>query len=283
MGSAEPVLNDHLQDQVAHESEIDEYYYGYRTIIENDENGDCQFKYRPLTFDDLLEPEEGDVYMEGSLHDEDIYRLKSIFRYHLRNRDDLTIYSDLKIIWGIDDLKNPAPDISVLKDVKDPKKPRGEFHVQEEETRPFFILEVVSPRYRKADVDKKPEIYRRAGVKEYVIVDPGLKNNEISYKVSGYRLIGSRYIKIPQDEQGRIRIMTLNVFIGPVQSGADLVVYDAGTGEEILPLEERAEQANQRAEQASLRAEHERKRADAFEQELIRLKEKMRNLESASD
>ncbi|MCP4110509.1 MAG: Uma2 family endonuclease [Desulfobacteraceae bacterium] len=103
---------------------------------------------------------------------------------------------------NIEKLKNPAPDISIIADVENPEKPRGTFSVLEEGVKPFFILEVVSPRYRKADTDKKPVIYRKAGVLEYIIADSGLKNNEISYTIQGYRLIGNRYVKIGPDPEG---------------------------------------------------------------------------------
>ncbi|OQY60172.1 MAG: hypothetical protein B6245_02885 [Desulfobacteraceae bacterium 4572_88] len=43
----------------------DEYYYGYRMSVVYDGKGVPSYGYRPLTPDDLLEPEEGDVYMQG--------------------------------------------------------------------------------------------------------------------------------------------------------------------------------------------------------------------------
>jgi len=82
-----------LCDDTVHTEDID---YGYRTIIDDDEN----IRYRPLTLDDFLEPEEGDVYLQGNVHEYDVCRLKSIFRHHLRDRKNVTVYSDLKIIWG---------------------------------------------------------------------------------------------------------------------------------------------------------------------------------------
>ena len=72
----------------------------------------------------------------------------------------------MKIDWGVEGLPNPAPDISIIEGVNEPDRPRGVFYVSEEGVKPFFILEVVSPRYRRADVETKPEIYRKAGVCE---------------------------------------------------------------------------------------------------------------------
>lgn len=265
MGAAEPVLHDYDE----HDGTGDEYYYGYRTIIEYDEKGDCQFRYRPLTLDDFLEPEEGDVYMQGELHTDDVIRLRSIFRRHFKEQENIKVYCDMKIIWGIDGLENPAPDISVVSDVSNPEEPRGSFHVPEEGTKPFFVMEVVSPRYRNADINKKPRIYRKAGVSEYIIADPGLKDNKVSYTLIGYRLISNRYVRIKPDTQGRLRSMTTNVLIGTAESGTRLVVFDALTGEEILSDEELAEQ--------------EKTRARSAEEELARLKARMKALGISAD
>ncbi|MCP4349086.1 MAG: Uma2 family endonuclease [Desulfobacterales bacterium] len=259
MGTAQPVLHDYEE----HDSAGDEYYYGHRTVIEYDEKGNCRFRYLPLTPDDFLDPEEGDVYMEGNLHERDVDRLKSIFRFHLKDQEDITVYSNLKIIWGIDGLSEPAPDISILRDVTDPEKPRDAFHVPEERTKPFFVMEVVAPRYRNQDISKKPEIYRKAGVSEYIIADPGLKQGKISYTAIGYRLIGNRYIKMKPDSQGRLRSMTADILLGTAESGTRLVVYNALTGEEILSGDERAEQEKARADSAKARADQEKVRADS--------------------
>jgi len=268
---------------------VDEYYYGCRTIIGQDDEGKSVFSYRALTLDDFLDPEEGDVYTQGNLHEKDVSRLRGIFRHYLRKYGNMTVYSDLKIEWGIEDMSNPAPDISVIADVRDPEKPRDTFYVPEEGVKPFFILEVVSPIYRKADIEKKPEIYRRAGVSEYIIVDPGLEDNEISYTVSGYRLIGNRYVKMPPDDRKRIYSRTTDVWVGASESGDRLIVYDGKTDGEILSDGERAEaetkarmqektradKAETRAGKAETRAGKAETRADKAEEELRRLRAKL--------
>ncbi|MCP4110792.1 MAG: hypothetical protein GY749_35570, partial [Desulfobacteraceae bacterium] len=131
------------------------------------------------------------------------------------------------------------------------------------------VLEMVSPRYRRPDTVDKPVIYRKAGVSEYIIADPGLRKNEISYTVRGYRLIGNRYVKISPDPQGRIYSRTTDVWIGTNESRDRLVVYDGQTDEPILPdaevrnaAEIRAEQAENWAEQEKKQAEQEKKRAE---------------------
>jgi Uma2 family endonuclease len=252
----------------------DEYYYGHRTVISYDEKGKVFFTRRPLTLKDFLNPEEGDVLMQGNVHTDDVGRLASIFRYHLKNRRNITVYTDMKMRWGIPDLDEPAPDISILKNVKDPDRPRGSFYVPDEGTRPFFVLEVVSPRYRRADTEDKPEIYRKAGISEYMIVDPGLEKGAKNYSIKGYRLIGNRYREIVPDKEGRYLSLTAGVYLKVSGSGDRIGVFDAVTHEEILSAEERAEEAEALAEEAvSAREEAE---ARAEQERILKEQEKAR-------
>jgi len=200
------------------------------------------------------------------LHDRDIERLRSIIRFRLRDNENMTVFCDLKMDWGIDDLPNPVPDVSVIENVRDPERPRGVFYVAEEGVTPCFVLEVVSPRYRSADLDKKPEIYRKAGVSEYFIVDPGLMDDEISYSIRGYKLIGNRYVGATPDSQGMFHSRIAGVRIGVSESGNRLIVTDDRTGEELMSDKERAETAEERAETAEERAETAEERAETAEE-----------------
>jgi Uma2 family endonuclease len=61
-----------------------------------------------------------------------------------RSRDDLAVFADLKMRWGIPGLKNPGPDIAVVPGVRDKKRKRDSFDVMKEGTRPCLVIEVVS-------------------------------------------------------------------------------------------------------------------------------------------
>ncbi len=248
----------------AHEDMEDEFHYGFRTVVDGESGESHQV---PLTPDDFLDPEEGDHFMQGTLHELEVDRLRGIFRFHLRDREDVTVYCDLKIEWGIPGVSNPAPDVSVIRNVTDPGRPRGTFSVPDEEGRPIFVLEVVSPRYRSQDINDKPEIYRRAGVFEYIIVDPHLSGDKVAYEVTGHRLIGNRYISIHPDDRGRIYSQTTDVWIGPTESKDGVIVEDGQTGEPILPDMERADAEAGRADAEAGRADAEAKARKAAEEQ----------------
>lgn len=241
----------------------DEFYYGYRTIITADEEGQAVYSYKPLTLADFLNPQEGDLFMQGTLHDEDTDALKSIFRYLYHLDPTTAVFSDLKILWGIEGLAQPAPDVTVIPNVENISKPRPTFDVQREGTHPRFILEVVSPRYRQPDRESKVAIYEQAGVEEYFIVDSWLRGEQVAYEIVGYRLQGGIYVEIPADGRGWVYSQVNQVWVGVSPAKDRFFVIDERTNQPILPAEKRAEVEAARAEaEAAARREAEARVAE---------------------
>jgi len=249
----------------------DPFYYGHRWQAVTDEAGNVDYLEIPLTQDDFLDPQEGDHFVQGTLHEKDVEKIKSIFRRLHRHHPEFTVYSDLKIDWGVKGLKNPAPDVSVIPHVIDPGKPRGQFDVPDEGTRPRFVLEMVSPRFVESDYEKKPNVYERAGVQEYIIIDSNLRDWEdaVAYTLEGYRLHEGRYISIQPDARGWLFSAENQAWIGVTADSDEFFVIDVQRGEKILPDLEQAEVAEQRAEVAEERAIAEAAARQEAEQHVI--------------
>jgi hypothetical protein len=105
-------------------------------------------------------------------------------------------------------------------------------------------------------VKDKPDIYRKAGVSEYFIIDSEPDDDRINYKIEGYRLAGSFYRKLRPDAEGRFESITAGVYLKIDGTEDRIVVSDAATGEELLPGDERAEEEKTRREHAEVRADH---------------------------
>ncbi len=224
--------------------EDDPFYYGIRTRIEHDENGNAMFIEVPLSLEDFLNPQEGDYFMQGGLHGINVTKLTSIFRYRYRHIPTVHVCSDKKMLWGIKGLSEPAPDVAIIPNVLNEQDPyESSFDVQAEGTRPSFVMEVVSPRYRKTDLEDKVDSYERAGVEEYFLLNSYLdrKTGKIVYVVIGYRLQGKQYVRIQPDEDGLLYSATTDVLIGVNEQGDRFFVLDGQTREELLPDDERAE------------------------------------------
>jgi len=79
------------------------------------------------------------------------------------------------------------PDISIYCDIKNVDE-RGGY------ASPDLVVEVISPSSKKQDRQRKFQLYERAGVKEYWIVEPVYEEVEI------YRLVEEKFVKIGEYE-----------------------------------------------------------------------------------
>ena len=156
------------------------------------------------------------------------------------------------------------------------------------------MIELVSStdaETRGNDYDKKVDIYERARIPEYLILDPPTSYTQGRFLLTGHRLgPDGRYRPIAPDAQGRILSETTGLLFAPPVSGRAVQVFEAATGTPLLSsMEEsearkaaekraaaewrraeaerrRAEKLRQRAEAASQRAEEEERRAEAERQ-----------------
>ncbi|MCL4868360.1 MAG: Uma2 family endonuclease [Anaerolineae bacterium] len=205
---------------------------------------------RELTEADFLDPRLGDHFMQGHQHARDVEKAHNILRFVHHKNPHTLVTTDVKMVWGRRGLLNPAPDVAVIPNVAEPMRPRTSFFVREEETRPVFILEVVSPKYRRPDVEAKVSIYEQAGVAEYFIIDSNLQPDEqMQYEIIAYRLIRGEYQPIVPDEQGRYYSYTNHIWFAVTPDRQGFIVIDGDSEVLILPDEERAAAAAQQAEQ----------------------------------
>jgi colicin import membrane protein len=234
--------------------EPDPFRYGWRYLRVPTAGGDFELRQVPLTREDLLDPREGDFMIQSTVHIRVVMDLFHMLAGWARARDDLAVFSDLKMLWGIPGLKNPGPDIAVVPGVRDKGRARESFDVVEEGTRPCLIVEVVSRDYRDKDYRDLPRIYARAGIEEYLIVDPEPPRANGVFKLTGYRLRpDGRYRRIQPDVRGRLFSASTGLYFGFDSAYGLVSIDDARAGEPLLHGEQ--EQAARREAQAKAEAE----------------------------
>src|SRR4029079_3967831 len=128
------------------------FYYGRRQIIKYDRTGQPSYTYLPLTEDDFLDPQPGDEFVHGERHAQDIRTIRRIFQHLYRYNPFMTVLSNIKLVWDVPSLAQPTPDLVIIPNVTEPERPRTLFDVGLEETKPHFVLEIVSPRLAVADL-----------------------------------------------------------------------------------------------------------------------------------
>jgi colicin import membrane protein len=242
--------------------------YGYRYVRETLPDGGERWERKPLTLDDVLHPQEGDVHVLSDPHSADCIYLRVVAEARYADDASIVVFSDCGIFWDIPGLRHHSPDFALIFGVKQRQDWRT-FDVATEKVRPSLIIEVTSPKTRVTDLEDKVVEYARAHVPFYVIADaregPDRNPRRRRLELVAYRLKGKTYQRVRADQQGRVRLEPLNLLLGvrvdPRTGGDRLVLIDPATDQEIGDYAA-VDQARAQAE-AEARAQAERAEAEA--------------------
>ncbi len=259
----------------------DPFRYGSRWRRVRLPSGEVAGQEIPLTPEDLLDPEPGDETPQSEVHFDFLLLLATLLRGHYQSREDVFVAGDMKMLWGVPGIKQPAPDIAVVTGVRRKSDPeRGSFDVAKEGTLPCLIIEIVSAidaEVRRNDYEKKVEIYQQVGIPEYLILDPPTPFTKGRLLWTGYRLgPDRRYRRIAPDRDGRLLSKTTGLLFGTDTDGKTLLIIDAQTGERLL---DSRDQVIREAEARKAAQE----RAQKAETELARLRAELERFKKAAE
>ena len=231
----------------------DPFPYGWRNVKSKHPNGTVTWTKIPLTPDDFLNPQLGDYMPQDHSHARLAVDIQTKLEKYLSDR--AMILFDTKLLWGIPGLAEPFPDITVIPAKIDWDTRDSCFDCVKHGVRPCLIIEIMSPQYAGDDT-KKVKIYERAGVQEYIIINPHFKKQAKALELIGYRLTGHSYQRIPLDSQHHLLSKTTGVkFTVDTLTKRELILLDGQTNQPLLTnLEEQAArtQAELRAQAAEL-------------------------------
>lgn len=205
---------------------------GWRVVTSYQPDGTTTENMVPLTPEEFLHPQEGFHLPNSTFHDDMAGQAKDILTRRYANDPTVGVFRDLLIQWDLSGQGDHCPDTFVVFGISNKEQNRSKFIVADEGVRPSFVLEVVSPRYRREDREKKVLEYARTRVIEYVIIDRRSQRGQVIEEVLGYRLVEGLYQPITPDEEGRILCETVELLMS-LQEGR-LVIEDANTGERLL-------------------------------------------------
>ena len=239
-------------------SDENRFPYGWRYVTRRLPTGDDVYDQIPLTTDDLLNPQEGDQVPQRNEHFQPIVDLVASLKTYYANDPTMGVFGDLIMDWGIPGLAKPAPDITLIPNVKQKDAARGTFKVVQEGTRPCVVMEVMSPGHSGDDTDKVT-IYERAGIAEYFLIKPHLERELPYYSLRGYRLVKGVYREIPL-QKGRLLSRSLQLWLELADQGRQVRLTEVATGRRLLTQIEteearQQEQAARQQEQAARQQE----------------------------
>ncbi len=235
--------------------------YGWRYVRRVQPDGTTVIDQIPLTFEDLLYPEEDDFVVQEPVHTRDFIYCHSTLEAFYAAQSSIVVLGDCRVDWGVPSVRPLGPDILVLFDVRQWFR-RATYHLAEEGGRPVLVIEIVSPSTRPYDLRAKRRLYHRVGVQKYVLVDRG-PQNEDPVRLLGYQRGPRGWRRLRPDAHGRLNLEPVGMVLGIADERPWL--YDAVTGvrapdrtewQHILTATEtRAQEAEARAqEEAQARA-----------------------------
>ncbi len=227
--------------------------------------------YEPAFEDDTDYPEsDGQPMAETELHRD--LMIDSILTLKARFQDVPAVcVSGNMLMYYVprDAKKSVAPDVFVTFGIE--RKQRRIYRIWEEGKPPDFVLEFSSKGTFKNDLGDKKTLYAEVlGIREYFLYDAERKY--LPTPLMGFRLVGTEYVPIRPEPDGKVFAATLGLSLG--LRGDGFGFYDA-VAERWLetPMDEAAERAEAAASLADrLAAEAEqaalaRQRAEATAQE----------------
>src|SRR5438105_15827178 len=102
-----------------------EFPYGWRYVKRTMPDGTVDLDQVPLTLEDVLHPQEGDVIPENTDHNRDCSYLASVFDSRPLSPGFALVTHDLLVHWGVEGIRNHSPDIAVYVGLSRDPRPTG--------------------------------------------------------------------------------------------------------------------------------------------------------------
>ena len=250
--------------------------------------------YEPAFEDDTEYPEsDGQPMAETELHRD--LMIDSILTLKARFQDVPAVcVSGNMLMYYVprEAKKSVAPDVFVTFGIE--RKQRRIYRIWEEGKPPDFVLEFSSKGTFKNDLGAKKTLYAEVlGIREYFLYDAERKY--LPTPLMGFRLVGTEYVPIRPEPDGKVFAATLGLSLGlrgdgfgfydavaerwletPMDEAAERAEAAASLADRLAAEAEQATLARQRAEAEAAQADA---RADQAEDELAELQAAYRQLQ----
>ena len=181
----------------------------------------------PVGYDDDGYPFEDQTLSESTAHDDVLNYFRNAAFALLADRPDAMVQQNLLILFEEGNRAAAVePDVTVALGVG--RHPRNSYKVWVEGRPPDLVVEGLSEKTWRRDVDIKPALYRDLGVREFWQVDP---LGRLPDRITGYRLRGGVYERIAPSRPGVYRSDVLDAEISYERT--EMAILDPRTGERI--------------------------------------------------
>ncbi len=234
----------------------DPFRYGWRHVVVKQPDGRVELEQVPLTLEDLLFPEEGDFTAQFRSHIDDCLYLKMVFDALVADVPDAVVTCDNRVDFNIPGVRPLGPDVAVFFGVPRSHDP-GTLAVADPGVRPILVVEVTSPDTRKNDLRIKKAFYERGNIPYYVIVDARPDGKRRRVKLLGFRNTPGGFEPIPLDDQDRLWLEPLGVWLTIIDERVACVDGETGRTMEgyVAQSQARADAEARAADESRIAAE----------------------------
>lgn len=236
----------------------DPFHYGWRYVRRTRPNGEEEVDIVPLSFEDLLYPEEDDYVVNKPPHLRDFEYCHGSLETFYADQVRVVVLGDCRVDFNVKGLRPLGPDILVLFDVIQWLQ-EGTFRIAKEGGRSILAMEITSPSTYRHDVGAKIKLYYRAGVQIYVIIDRG-PQGKAPARLRGFQRGPKEFVELPLDAQGRLDLSPVPLLLGLEDDHPWF--YEIATARRLLDRTELAE-ALVEAESKATKAESKAKKAES--------------------
>jgi colicin import membrane protein len=206
------------------------YLYGWRYVQKTQPDGSTEMEQVPLTLEDVLHPQEGDVIIERPFHELDCRYLADVLASRPLGPAFAAVTADLLVDWGVAGVRDTSPDIGYFVGMREPLDlEKGTLRLANVGGRCSLAIEVVSPHTRVNDVEHKVRLYHQIGIPLYILIDQVRVGGPRRLVV--YQWTPGGYVELPLDQHGRYLVASLGVYI--VVHDRRVLCLDAATGREL--------------------------------------------------
>ena len=216
---------------------------GERRHFYFNDSGQPAYRITDLVADDFLNPLPDDEFQHGDVHNESARILASMLHHHYRYSPTVSVHIRPKVIWPDATLAQPMPDVAVINYLSDQHRHRPILDLVAEQNAEGIegevgiraIFEVTSPLLIEYDLEAKRDLYARAGVPEYWILDSGLRPQieEPAFAIIGYSLVNGHYEPILPSSEGQWESIACRIWLRIPADHQSFQLGDLRTGKPL--------------------------------------------------
>ena len=204
------------------------FRHGWRFVSPEDADGQAEPEQPPPALEGHRQPDGWDFAARLPSHVNDCLYLKMVFESKLAKAHDPLVLYNSQVDWNLPGVRPMVSDLAVFLGAPGGFD-RPSLVLREEPAHPVLVVERVATDTRTDELNFKKDVYHRAGVPLFVIIDIWRGQNGRDGVLQGFRHAQHGYEPMRLDDQKKLWLEPLGVWL--MTSDRWVLCIDGKTGE----------------------------------------------------